>query len=210
VPHRNREGHRKRSLAVFPGSFDPITNGHLDIIGRSLSVFDQVTIAILVNPEKHPLFTVEERVAIIREAFQGEDRVQVDTFSGLLVDYAERLGASVIVRGLRAISDFEFEFQMALMNRRLNPRIETVFMMPAESYSYLSSRLVKEVFQLGGRVRELVPAVVERRLREKYGTAPPAVRPPARERGSGGREVPPSSKSERGIHSRASVRSRRA
>ncbi len=213
MPHRNREGHRKRSLAVFPGSFDPITNGHLDIIGRSLSVFDQVTIAILVNPEKHPLFTVEERVAIIREAFQGEERVHVDTFSGLLVDYAERVGASVIVRGLRAISDFEFEFQMALMNRRLNPRIETVFMMPAESYSYLSSRLVKEVFQLGGRVRELVPAVVERRLREKYGTAPPApvpvpVRRRARAGGSGGRGVPPSSKSERGIHFRA--RGRRA
>ena len=213
MPHRNREGHRKRSLAVFPGSFDPITNGHLDIIGRSLSVFDQVTIAILVNPEKHPLFTVEERVAIIREAFQGEERVHVDTFSGLLVDYAERVGASVIVRGLRAISDFEFEFQMALMNRRLNPRIETVFMMPAESYSYLSSRLVKEVFQLGGRVRELVPAVVERRLREKYGTAPPApvpvpVRRRARAGGSGGRGVPPSSKSGRGIHFRA--RGRRA
>ncbi|HVD77061.1 MAG TPA: pantetheine-phosphate adenylyltransferase, partial [Vicinamibacteria bacterium] len=169
--------------------------------------------AILVNPEKHPLFTVEERVAIIREAFDGEERVQVDTFSGLLVDYAERVGASVIVRGLRAISDFEFEFQMALMNRRLNPRIETVFMMPAESYSYLSSRLVKEVFQLGGRVRELVPAVVERRLREKYGTAPaapapPPARPRARAGGSGGREVPPSSKSERGIHFRA--RGRRA
>ncbi len=138
--------------AVFPGSFDPITNGHLDIIARGLSVFDEVMIAILVNPEKRPLFTVEERVEIIREAFRGNRRVRVDTFSGLLVDYAEKIGASVIVRGLRAISDFEYEFQMALMNRRLNPRIETVFMMPAESYSYLSSRLVKEVFQLGGRV----------------------------------------------------------
>jgi pantetheine-phosphate adenylyltransferase len=165
---------------VFPGSFDPITNGHLDIIGRGLSVFDQVTIAILVNPEKHPLFTVEERVALIRESYGGNDRVKVDTFSGLLVDYAERVGASVIVRGLRAISDFEYEFQMALMNRRLNPRIETVFMMPAESYSYLSSRLVKEVFQLGGPVRDLVPPVVERRLREKYGAAPPSSPVPRR------------------------------
>jgi pantetheine-phosphate adenylyltransferase len=154
---------------VFPGSFDPITNGHLDIIARSLSVFDEVVVAILVNPEKSPLFTVEERVDIIREAYRGEPRVRVDTFSGLLVDYAERVGAAVIVRGLRAISDFEYEFQMALMNRRLDPHIETVFMMPAESYSYLSSRLVKEVFQLGGQVTELVPPVVERRLRDKYG-----------------------------------------
>lgn len=157
------------SLAVFPGSFDPITNGHIDIIARGLSVFDQVVIAILVNPEKSPLFSVEERVDIIRQAYRGEPRVRVDTFSGLLVDYAESIGASVIVRGLRAISDFEYEFQMALMNRRLNPRIETVFMMPAEGYSYLSSRLVKEVFQLGGEVSELVPPVVERRLRDKYG-----------------------------------------
>ncbi len=163
------------SVAVYPGSFDPITNGHLDIIARGLSVFDDVTIAILVNPGKQALFTVEERVEIIREAYRGEPRVKIDTFSGLLVDYAERVGAAVIVRGLRAISDFEYEFQMALMNRRLNPRIETVFMMPAESYSYLSSRLVKEVFQLGGRVRDLVPPVVERRLAEKYGAkAPPA------------------------------------
>jgi len=158
------------SLAVFPGSFDPITNGHLDIVDRGLAVFDRVRMAILMNPEKQPLFTVEERVAIIREAYRGNPRVDVDTFSGLLVDYAERAGASVIIRGIRAISDFEYEFQMALMNRRLNPQIETVFMMPAESYSYVSSRLVKEVFQLGGRVSDLVPPVVEKRLRDKYGT----------------------------------------
>jgi pantetheine-phosphate adenylyltransferase len=158
-------------MAIFPGSFDPITNGHLDIVGRSLHVFELVRVAILVNPDKRPLFSVEERVAIIREAYRGNRRVEVDTFSGLLVDYAEAVGASVIVRGIRAISDFEFEFQMALMNRRLNPRIETVFMMPAESYSYLSSRLVKEVFQLGGKVTGLVPPVVEQRLREKYGPA---------------------------------------
>jgi pantetheine-phosphate adenylyltransferase len=178
---KQQEG--RGSLAVFPGSFDPITNGHLDIIARGLSVFDDVTIAILINPGKQSLFTVEERVEIIREAYRGEPRVAVDTFSGLLVDYAERVGAAVIVRGLRAISDFEYEFQMALMNRRLNPRIETVFMMPAEGYSYLSSRLVEEVFQLGGRVRDLVPPIVERRLAEKYGaTAAPAAAPRRRSR----------------------------
>ena len=162
---RPREG----SLAVFPGSFDPITNGHLDIVERGLRVFDRVRMAILVNVEKQPLFSVEERLAIIREAYEDNPRVEVDTFSGLLVDYAERVGASVIIRGIRAISDFEYEFQRALMNRRLDPRIETVFMMPAESYSYVSSRLVKEVFQVGGAVRGLVPPLVERRLREKYG-----------------------------------------
>jgi pantetheine-phosphate adenylyltransferase len=163
---RRRDG----SLAVFPGSFDPITNGHLDIVERGLRVFDRVRMAILVNVEKKPLFTVEERIAIIREAYRDNPRVEVDTFSGLLVDYAERVGASVIIRGIRAISDFEYEFQMALMNRRLNPQIETVFMMPAESYSYVSSRLVKEVFQLGGRVTDVVPPVVERRLSDKYGS----------------------------------------
>jgi pantetheine-phosphate adenylyltransferase len=165
-----KKKHTQGSLAVFPGSFDPITNGHLDIVDRGLRVFDRVRMAILMNPEKQPLFSVEERVAIIRETYRGDPRVEVDTFSGLLVDYAERVGASVIIRGIRAISDFEYEFQMALMNRRLNPQIETVFMMPAESYSYVSSRLVKEVFQLGGRVSDLVPAVVEKRLSERYGT----------------------------------------
>ena len=164
--------HARPSLAVFPGSFDPITNGHLDIITRGLHVFDQLRVAILVNPEKNALFTVEERVDIIRETYKRDPRVSVETFSGLLVDYARRTGASVIVRGIRALTDFEYEFQMALMNRRLDPRIETVFMMPAESYSYVSSRLVKEVFELGGRVTDLVPPVVERRLRERYGRTP--------------------------------------
>ncbi len=168
---------RDSSLAVFPGSFDPITNGHLDIVERGLRLFERVRMAILVNVDKQPLFTVDERLAIIREAYRGNPRVEVDTFSGLLVDYAQRVGAGVILRGIRAISDFEYEFQMALMNRRLNPRIETVFMMPAESYSYVSSRLVKEVFQLGGRVTDVVPPVVERKLSEKYGTpARPASR----------------------------------
>jgi pantetheine-phosphate adenylyltransferase len=173
---------RRRSLAVFPGSFDPITNGHVDIVARCLKVFDEVVIAILVNPEKRPLFSVEERVEILREAYRDEARVRIDTFSGLLVEYAVAVGATVIVRGLRAVSDFEYEFQMALMNRRLDPRIETVFMMPAESYSYLSSRLVKEVFQLGGDVQKLVPPVVERRLREKHPAPAPPTPTPARQR----------------------------
>jgi pantetheine-phosphate adenylyltransferase len=160
---------RPGTLAVFPGSFDPITNGHLDIVDRALAVFDRVRMAILRNPEKQPLFSVDERLALIREAYRGNPRVEADTFSGLLVDYAEKAGASVIIRGIRAISDWEYELQMGLMNRRLNPQIETVFMIPAESYSYVSSRLVKEVFQLGGRVSDVVPPIVEKRLREKYG-----------------------------------------
>jgi pantetheine-phosphate adenylyltransferase len=158
-------------VAVFPGSFDPLTNGHLDIINRALSVFDEVIVAILVNPEKKPLFSAPERVRIVREAYRGERRVRVDTFSGLLVDYAVAVGASVIVRGLRAISDFEYEFQMALMNRRLSSQIDTVFLMAPEQYSYLSSRLVKEVSGLGGCVTGLVPPVVERHLGRKHGAA---------------------------------------
>ena len=154
-------------LAVFPGSFDPLTNGHVDIISRGARLFDRLVVAILVNAEKSPLFTTAERVEMTRSVFASMPNVEVDTFDGLLVDYVERRKAQVIVRGLRAVSDFEYEFQMALMNRRLNGKIETVFMMPAEQYSYISSRLIKEVFALGGRVQGLVPELVEERLREK-------------------------------------------
>ena len=155
------------TLAVYPGSFDPLTNGHVDIITRGARLFDRIVVAILVNAEKSPLFSIAERVEIARAVFKEHQNVEVDTFDGLLVDYVERRQARVIVRGLRAISDFEFEFQLALMNRRLNSQIETVFMMPAEQYTYISSRLIKEVFELGGRVEGLVPAIVEARLREK-------------------------------------------
>jgi pantetheine-phosphate adenylyltransferase len=155
------------TLAIYPGSFDPLTNGHVDIISRGARLFDRIVVAILRNAEKSPLFTMEERVDISRAVFKHQSNVEVDTFDGLLVDYVERRKAQAIVRGLRAVSDFEFEFQMALMNQRLNPRIETVFMMPAEQYTYISSRLIKEVFSLGGRVHGLVPELVETRLREK-------------------------------------------
>lgn len=155
------------NIAIYPGSFDPLTNGHVDIIQRGSRLFDRIVVAILLNVEKAPLFTVAERVDIAREVFRANPNVEVDTFDGLLVDYARRKGASVIVRGLRAISDFEYEMQMALMNRNLNPDVETVFMMPAETYTYVSSRLVKEVVALGGTVTNLVPSIVEARLREK-------------------------------------------
>ena len=155
------------TLAVYPGSFDPLTNGHVDIITRGARLFDRIVVAILVNAEKSPLFSMAERVEIARAVFKNEPNVEVDPFDGLLVDYAARRNANVIVRGLRAVSDFEYEFQMTLMNRELAPAIETVFMMPAVRYSYISSRLIKEVFALGGRVHGLVPDMVEARLRDK-------------------------------------------
>ena len=154
-------------VAIYPGSFDPLTNGHVDIIQRGSRLFTRIVVAILINQEKAPLFTVPERVDIAHDVFREWANVEVDTFDGLLVDYARRRQAGVIVRGLRAVSDFEFEMQMALMNRRLNPEVETVFMMPAEPYTYVSSRIVKEVVALGGSVHGLVPDSVEERLRQK-------------------------------------------
>ena len=157
--------------AIYPGSFDPVTNGHLDIIERGCKLFDEIIIAILVNPEKQPFFSTEERREILDQALtkieRGNCQLRVDDFEGLLVHYAVAQKADAIVRGIRAISDYEYELQMALMNRRLQPAIETVFMMPAETYSYVSSRLVKEVFQLGGQLDGLVPPLVEARMKEK-------------------------------------------
>ena len=154
-------------IAIYPGSFDPLTSGHVDIIERGSKIFDSIIVAILVNAEKVPLFTENERIAIIREVFKDFKNVQAETFNGLLVDYAQVKKATVLVRGLRAVSDFEYEFQMALMNRHLAPGLETVFMMPDEKYTFVSSRLIKEVFTLGGEVQGLVPPVVERKLRAK-------------------------------------------
>src|SRR5262249_11818560 len=155
------------TLAVYPGSFDPLTNGHVDIILRGARLFDRIVVAMLVNAEKAPLFSMEERVEIAREGFRDYQNVEVDTFDGLLVDYLARRRAQVIVRGLRPISDFDWECQMAWMNRRLNSQVETICMMPAEQFTYISSRLIKEVFLLGGRVPGLVPELVEARLRDK-------------------------------------------
>jgi pantetheine-phosphate adenylyltransferase len=154
-------------VAVYPGSFDPLTNGHVDIIERGARLFDRIVVAILRNAEKQPLFSVEERVGLLRDAFRDEPKVEIDTFEGLLVDYVAQRDVTVIVRGLRGISDFEYEMQMALMNRHLNPRVETVFMMPAEQYTYVSSRLVREVAALGGSVSGLVPTNVESRLESR-------------------------------------------
>lgn len=157
--------------AIYPGSFDPVTNGHLDIIQRGCKLFDEIIISVLVNPEKKSFFSVNERCEILTEVLKEIDRgdcqLSVDSFEGLLVQYAADRKANAIVRGIRAISDYEYELQMALMNRRLEPAIETVFMMPAETYSYVSSRLVKEVFSLGARIEGLVPPIVEQRMRDK-------------------------------------------
>jgi pantetheine-phosphate adenylyltransferase len=155
------------AIAIYPGSFDPLTMGHVDIIQRGSRLFERIIVAVSMNVHKSPLFTMHERVDIAREVFQDRANVEVDTFDGLLVEYARQQKASVIVRGLRAVSDFEYEMQMALMNRRLNHDVETIFMMPAEPYTYVSSRLVKEVVSLGGSVKGIVPEIVERRLREK-------------------------------------------
>ena len=153
--------------AIYPGSFDPPTNGHLDLIGRGSHIFDELVVAILRNAEKVPLFSLSERREMLEGLTAGFKNVRVDTFDGLTVDYAAKVNASAVLRGIRALSDYEYELQMALMNRKLRPDLETVFMMPAEQYSYLSSRLVREVARLRGDIRGLVPEMVERRLREK-------------------------------------------
>ncbi|MGB8958246.1 MAG: pantetheine-phosphate adenylyltransferase [Candidatus Aminicenantales bacterium] len=159
----------RETSAIYPGSFDPITNGHVDIIERGLKVFERVVVAVLENPKKRPLFTTKERVRMIHEIFASRKEVEVLAFDGLLVDFARAQGTSVVMRGLRAISDFEYEFQMALMNRSLAPDIETFFMMPSVQFSFLSSNVVREVAGLGGSVEGLVPGLVARRLRSKLG-----------------------------------------
>jgi pantetheine-phosphate adenylyltransferase len=161
----------KKVTAIYPGSFDPPTNGHLDLIERGSKIFDELVVAILRNSEKTPLFSLGERRRMLEELTSDFKNVSVDTFDGLTVDYAGRVKASAVLRGIRALSDYEYELQMALMNRKLRPDLETVFMMPAEQYSYLSSRLVREVARLGGDISGLVPEIVEQRLKEKLDPA---------------------------------------
>jgi pantetheine-phosphate adenylyltransferase len=157
----------QRVLAIYPGSFDPVTNGHLDLIERAARIFGRLTVAVLRNAEKAPLFSLEERMEMLRETTSTLSNVEIDSFEGLLVDYARRVEARILLRGIRAVSDYEYELQMASMNRKLAPELETVFMLPGEAYSYLSSRLVREIAQLGGPVTGLVPPAVEQRLRAK-------------------------------------------
>ncbi len=158
-----------QKLAIYPGTFDPLTNGHLSIINRALKIFDKVTIAILINPNKTPLFTLEERIDMLNEIFRNQENVEVDSFNGLLIDYAVKKETNVIVRGLRALSDFEYEFQMALMNRKLNRDIQSVFLMTDYKWFYISSTIVKEAARHGGDVKGLVPHIVHDRLRQKFG-----------------------------------------
>jgi len=157
----------KSITAIYPGSFDPVTNGHLDLIARGARIFDRLVVAVLQNLEKEPLFPAPERVQMLRQVTSEWANVEVDLFDGLLVDYVRRQNAQVILRGIRAVSDYEYELQMALMNRKLEPRLETVFMLPSETYSYLSAKLVREIAQLGGPLTGLVPPIVEERLRAK-------------------------------------------
>jgi pantetheine-phosphate adenylyltransferase len=159
----------KPVTAIYPGSFDPVTNGHLDVIQRASTIFDQLIVAVTQNVEKDALFPVKERCEMLESITFEWKNVQVEVFNGLLVDYARNQGASVILRGIRAVSDYEYELQMAMMNRKLEPDIETVFMLPGEPYSYLSSRLVREIARLGGPVKDLVPPIVAERLRAKVG-----------------------------------------
>ena len=157
----------KNVLAIYPGSFDPVTNGHLDLIERGAKIFDRLIVSLLRNFDKEPLFSLDERVEMLRESVRLWPNVEVEVFSGLLVDYARLREANVILRGIRAVSDYEYELQMAMMNRKLNPNVETVFMLPAAAYSFLSSRLVREIAHLGGPIGGLVPPIVEERLRAK-------------------------------------------
>ena len=156
-------------VAVYPGTFDPVTNGHLDLAERGRKHFDLLILAVLRNEDKRPLFNVKERLALLESACSAMDNVEVDSFEGLLVDYAKRVGATVILRGLRAVSDFEYEMQMTMMNRKLEPSLETVLLMPCESYSYVSSRLVREIARLGGNLEGLVPEAVLHELARKFG-----------------------------------------
>ena len=160
-----------KGRAIYPGSFDPPTNGHLDLIRRGAQIFEELVVAILRNSEKTPMFSVSERLEMLKELTADLPNVRIDTFDGLMVEYAKSIDAMCVLRGIRAISDYEYELQMALMNRKIEPTLETVFMMPADKYSYVSSRLVREVAQVGGPVKGLVPEVVEQKLREKLDPA---------------------------------------
>jgi pantetheine-phosphate adenylyltransferase len=156
-------------VAIYPGSFDPITNGHLSLLRRGLQIFDKIIVAIAINPEKKPLFTLEERIEILKLVLKEYPRVQIDHFQGLLVEYVQRQESNVVLRGLRALSDFEYEFQMALMNRRLTQKVQTVFMMTDYKWFYISSTIIKEAASLGGNVEGLVPEIVNQRLKDKFG-----------------------------------------